>query len=255
MAGKAGAAPPDPGATGSISVIVAVWNGERFVADAVRSALAQTRPPMEIVVVDDGSTDATASVIETLAAAHPSVRLVEQPTNTGPAAARNRAIAASTGSLLAPLDADDTWPADRLELMAAHLDAHPEVAIVLGQQDLVVEGDGPLPEWASLALGPGSGGVPVPTNSFLARRTVFEAIGAYAEDLRHGEDSDWFLRAREAGFAFTILDDLVLHRRLHDANLTLDADRQRHAMFDVLRRRVARRRSEGGSEERSGTGW
>ena len=87
--------------------------------------------------------------------------------------------------------------------------------------------------------------LPRPTNSFLARREVFEAIGGYAEDMQHGEDSDWFLRTIDAGYAHLLIDDVILVRRIHGQNLTNDGEAQRRAMFDVLQRRIARRRAEG----------
>lgn len=229
--------------TPTISVIMAAYNAAAFISEAIESALEQTRPAHEIVVVDDGSTDATADVVR----GFPQVRYLHQQ-NQGASAARNRAIEASTGSYLAVLDADDLWPAQRLEAMADHLDAHPEVGIVFGQQEVLLEGDGPWPAWLAPATDPASGVIdpsllPVAANSFVARRSAFDTVGLYATDMRHGEDTDWFLRAREAGIGHEILPDVVLVRRVHGSNLTVETDGQRTAMFDVLHRRIERRRA------------
>ena len=89
-----------------ISVVMAVWNGERFVADAIASALAQTYAELELVVVDDGSTDATPAILDRFAAADPRLRVLRQA-NAGAAAARNAALAAASGDWAFNLDADD----------------------------------------------------------------------------------------------------------------------------------------------------
>jgi glycosyltransferase involved in cell wall biosynthesis len=258
--------PTSPTGAGTISVIVAVKDGAAFVHEALESVVAQTRAPLEIVVVDDGSTDGTAAVVTDWAAGQAiTVHLIRQE-NRGAAAARNRAIEHSTGDYLAVLDADDRWPADRLADMAGHLDTHPEVGIVLGHQRVAIDEGAPLPAWL-LATGEPTTGepttdepaagepaavgtparLPIGTNSFLARRTVFEQIGGYATDMRHGEDTDWVLRARDAGVELTVLDRVVLVRGIRGTNLTLDTEAQRRALFDVLQRRMVRRRDATGA--------
>jgi glycosyltransferase involved in cell wall biosynthesis len=112
-----------------ISVIVPVFNCERFVAEALQSVLAQDYPNLELVVVDDGSTDATPDVVRSV---HPKVRLVCQR-NLGPAAARNRGIRESHGEYLAFLDGDDVWLPGKLAAQMAHLQALPSCPIVFTQ--------------------------------------------------------------------------------------------------------------------------
>ena len=96
-------------ASATISVIIPLYNKQREIGDTLRSVLAQTLQPAEIVVVDDGSTDGSAEIVRGIAS--PLVKLVTQA-NAGVCAARNRAIAESTGDLIALLDADDTWARD-----------------------------------------------------------------------------------------------------------------------------------------------
>ena len=103
-------------ASATISVIIPLYNKEREIGDTLRSVLAQTLPPAEIVVVDDGSTDRSAEIVRGIRS--PLVKLVTQP-NAGECAARNRAIAESTGDYIALLDADDTWEPGFLEEIAA----------------------------------------------------------------------------------------------------------------------------------------
>jgi glycosyltransferase involved in cell wall biosynthesis len=122
-----------------VSALVAAYNAEPFVAEAVESALAQDWPAdrLEIVVVDDGSTDGTAPVVEAIAAAHPGrIRLIRQA-NAGACGATNTAFAAARGELIALLDADDAWPAGKLRAQHAVLAARPEVGLVYGDMRIV----------------------------------------------------------------------------------------------------------------------
>ena len=109
-------------ASATISVIIPLYNKEREIGDTLRSVLAQTLPPAEIVVVDDGSTDRSAEIVRGIRS--PLVKLVTQP-NAGECAARNRAIAESTGDYIALLDADDTWEPGFLEEIAAMIAEFP----------------------------------------------------------------------------------------------------------------------------------
>ena len=104
-----------------VSAIMPAYNAEAFLERALESLLAQDYEPFEVVVCDDGSTDGTRQILDR----YPAVKVVSQE-NQGAAAARNTAVAASTGELIAFFDADDEWPANRLTLQAAYLADHPE---------------------------------------------------------------------------------------------------------------------------------
>lgn len=227
-------------ARGMTSVIIAVFNGERYIGAALESVRAQSRPVREVIVVDDGSTDGTVAVVQSFA----EVTLLHQP-NRGPAAARNRGIARARGDYLAMLDADDLWPSDRNDVMAGVLDANPSLGLVMGTQRLLVEPGAALPYWVPSgdpeSVDPEK--LPKPTGAFVARRTAFDVVGLFDEALRHAEDTDWFLRSGELGVEWATIADVVLIRRIHGANLTGDTDAQKRAMFEVLQRRMARRRA------------
>src|SRR5260370_27491420 len=107
-----------------VSAIITAFNGEAFIAAAIESVLGQTRPADEIVVVDDGSTDDTAAIVERFHSR--GVRLVRQE-NRGPSEARNRGIAETTGNLIAFLDCDDLWVPAKTERQIEHLLDHPAV--------------------------------------------------------------------------------------------------------------------------------
>ena len=213
-----------------VSVVIPVFNGERFLAAAIQSVLDQTYRPVEVIVVDDGSTDASAAI----ARSFEGVRVIGQE-QAGPGAARNRGVAAATGELLAFLDADDLMPADKLELQVAHLRTHPEVGCVLGRQELVIEPEAEKPPWAE----PGE----APLMSMVLPAALFDRVGKFDTTYFHGEDADWLLRARQHVSVAT-LDSVVLHRRVHADNLSNDVKALRLGTFRVLRDHMRRRRAQ-----------
>src|SRR4051794_18669312 len=126
-----------------VSALMAAYNAEPFIAEALNSALGQDWPAdrLEVIVVDDGSTDGTAALVEEGAARHPGrVKLIRQA-NGGACAAVNTALHAARGTLLALLDADDAWPAGKLRAQVGLLQSRPEVGLVYGDM-VVVDADG-----------------------------------------------------------------------------------------------------------------
>jgi glycosyltransferase involved in cell wall biosynthesis len=233
----------------AISVVIPAFNEERYIGEAIESVLAQTLPPDEVIVVDDGSTDATAEV----AAGYDGVRVLSQP-NRGLGAARNAGFAETSGDLLAFHDADDLMTPEKLERQVAYLEAHPACGIVLGRQSLRVEEGADLPFWARgealpheaelagrFALPDGDG--TVHTMTMLVRRDAFLAVGPFDEELRIAQDLDWLFRAFEEGVGVDLADDMVLVRRIHSASLTQDDERTRHELFVAFKKRMERRRA------------
>lgn len=133
-------------ASATISVIIPLYNKEREIGDTLRSVLAQTLQPAEIVVVDDGSTDRSAEIVRGIRS--PLVKLVTQP-NAGECAARNRAIAESTGDYIALLDADDTWEPGFLEEIAAMIAEFPGCGVYSTAFNIVSH-DGRFPDRKSV---------------------------------------------------------------------------------------------------------
>ncbi len=221
----------------SVSVIVPVYDGARWLAEALASALAQTTPPDEIVVVDDGSSDESAAI----ARATPGVRCVSQP-HQGVAAARNRGLDEARGELIAFLDADDTFAPDKLATQVASMIERPELGFTLTHQRYVLEPDVPVPAWIvdgdvareTLCYG---------TGSMVAWARVFTRVGRFDTGRTTGEDSDWMARAADAGVVHGIIARPLLVRRVHAHNLSSSDRRQYRAdVFAVLRASIARKR-------------
>jgi glycosyltransferase involved in cell wall biosynthesis len=218
--------------TADVTAIIPVFNGGPFLAEALRCVLEQR--PGEVIVVDDGSQDATAEVVR----AFPAVRYLRHERNRGPAAARNTGLAAARGALVAFLDADDVWTADKLELQLGHLRRQPELEVVLGRLRFWHTPANSADTEAHLVYSFGAA---------LFRKAVFDRVGAIDEALRFGEDTDWFLKLRERQIATLVHDDVVLLYRRHQHNMTLQRTAQTRTadLFSVLRQSVKRRQGQG----------
>lgn len=215
-----------------LSVIIPCYNAGRFVGDAIASALAQSRPANEIIVVDDGSTDDSVAQVERFTG---QIRLIRQA-NAGAAAARNAGLAAARHELIAFLDADDLWPPHSLACRIAALD-RPEIDLVFGAvRQLIDDGDG------QARLGPPHEGRLA--GSMIIRRQVFDRVGQFDESLASAEVIDLAARAQAAGHAGCAIADVVLHRRVHGANLMLHHGGANADVLRVLRRSIERRRGQ-----------
>ena len=221
-----------------ISCVIPVFNGERFLAEAIHSVLAQSHGEFEMIVVDDGSVDGTGTVARRFGER---VVYVHQD-NAGVSSARNQGVQRGSCEFLALLDADDLWHPDKTALQLARFDARatwrsctahmenfwsPEVA-----HEVVALQDGRLTE-----VQPNLG------SSFMCRRSVFDTIGLFDTALKHRDIQDFILRATDAGLQVETLPDVLVKRRIHDA----DFSRQRNDAGDlellaVARARIARRR-------------
>jgi glycosyltransferase involved in cell wall biosynthesis len=202
-----------------ISCIVPVFNGARYIAEALESILNQTYRPLEVIVVDDGSTDHTPAVMRGYG---DRIRSIRQD-NGGPAAARNRGLSEATGDFVAFLDADDLWHPEKLERQSACFRARPELDLCFTHvQNFWI----PELENEKTRLGNHRFTKPLPgyaTQALLARRAIFDRVGGFNSGLRVVDDTDWFLRAFEKGAVVEILLDVLVQRRLHHGNLTRSA--------------------------------
>jgi glycosyltransferase involved in cell wall biosynthesis len=206
--------------TSLVSVIVAVYNGEKTLAASLRSLVAQDYHPVEVVVVDDGSEDRSGEIAREFDA----VRVVRQE-NAGPAAARNAGVALATGELLAFLDADDEALPRKLSLQVEHLQCHPRVGCVLGRQEVEFVGI-EQPSWMKRdAIFGDLGGVGFTTA--MVRRDAFKSVGGFNPDrkLQGSEDRDLMVRLRAAGIVIEVLPEILILRNFTGSNLTLQQPR------------------------------
>jgi glycosyltransferase involved in cell wall biosynthesis len=235
------------------SVIIPCFNGERFVAEAIESALAQARGPVEVVVVDDGSSDGSVGIVERYADGD-RVRLIRHGTNRGIAAARNTGVRAARGRYIGFLDQDDLWLENKTarQVPAFERDTNGEVGVVFSAIELRrMDAEGRIQRSAPPPAGIERFGPDellsrmflsdfVPTVSTLIRRVCFDDVGYLDESIRGGSD-DFDLLVRVATrYRFVYLDEVLAVRRLHEANYT-DAEKMTPDALAILDRTVAER--------------
>jgi glycosyltransferase involved in cell wall biosynthesis len=224
----------------AISVVMPVRDGERYIAEAVESILAQTPRPGEIVVVDDGSTDNTARVLETFGSA---IRVLSQPPRNQ-AVATNVGVAETSGELLAFLDADDVWTEASLSARLARLIEPDAPDGVYGRVEQFVSPEIPAPDRDRFRLDPNPPAVAMPS-ALLVRRSVFAGVGPLDEHLETGANLDWQSRARAAAARFVAIPDVVYRRRIHDHNVGITRRRDAHRdLIKVVRAHRARQANE-----------
>jgi glycosyltransferase involved in cell wall biosynthesis len=225
----------------TVSVIMPAYNVAPYVGDAVESALAQTFRDLEVLVVDDGSIDATAAIVAAIAARDPRVKLIRQA-NGGISTARNRALAASTGRYLALLDSDDLWDPEYLAAQLAILESQPEVAVVTGNARFLgsrLDGQ-PARPWPDARPVPDLASILADEESIfimsIFRREVYERIGGFDESMRTNEDYDYWLRAAIAGFRFVRNDRPLGRYRRRDDSLSAVEERMVRGILRVYRK-------------------
>jgi glycosyltransferase involved in cell wall biosynthesis len=232
-----------------VSVILPVYNGERFVAEALDSALRQTYGHLEVVVVDDGSVDGTRELIATRAASDSRVRIITQA-NQGLAAARNRGLQHASGELIAPLDADDVWEPTKLERQVRRIvDSGPEVGFVYCWW-VSIDGQGAMldrsPRWLiegraedALLQVNYTGAASVP----LFHRRALEVTGPYDVTLDEGcEDWDLVLRVAER-FRVAVVPAVLVAYRRHRGSMSTQTRRMWRSHQRVMTRARQRRQS------------
>jgi glycosyltransferase involved in cell wall biosynthesis len=222
-----------------VSAVLIVRDGERFLERALESVRAQSYRPLEIIVVDGGSTDGTVA----LARARDDVRLVFQQ-GTGIAEAYNTGIDAAQGEFIAFLSYDDLWHPEKLALQVAFMQAHPEVRYTVGMLRYFLEPGCELPRGIrpKLLEGEHVGRV---METLVARRTLFQEVGAFDPAFRIANDVDWFARVHDLGVPGAVLPEVLLHKRVHDANTSSNETVNTAELLAVLGRSVGRRRHMG----------
>jgi glycosyltransferase involved in cell wall biosynthesis len=216
---------------GNVSVVIPAYNGALYIAEALRSILAQTVACREIIVVDDGSTDDTAQVVERFSEAS-----LIRKAHGGIGETLNYGLARVSTEYIAFLDADDRWMPRKTEIQLAALRANPDIDVVFGHARrflMTPEGE------RVLDVVPGT-----TTVGGLFRLNAFKNIGGFAVE-RHAF-IDWFGRASEAGLKYTIDQEIVYERRIHSANDgILRKDEQRKSYHVTLKAILDRRRNTG----------
>lgn len=229
-----------------VSVVMAVYNGEDYIAEAIDSMLAQTLADFELLIVDDGSQDNSAEIIRSCRKCDSRIRVFRHERNMGAADARNRALSAATGEYLTIMDCDDISMPSRLEKQVAFLQSNPHVDVVGVSGRAVSERLAPLfdlnmPQRHPLIVLDSFVGVGLIFSTIMSRRESLNAIGGYDDGRRAGEERylTWRLLSQEKLTFANLPEQLLLYRR-HKSSLSHNQDRQLQAeRYDVLARMLS----------------
>jgi glycosyltransferase involved in cell wall biosynthesis len=222
---------------GPITVVIPAHNAEAYLEEAILSVLAQSDPVDEIVVVDDGSDDATRAIAEGFGSP---VAYLRQD-RAGPGTARNRGIAATRGTFVAFLDADDLWTPDSVGVRRAALAADPALDAAFGEvEQFICERLSPSERVRVRITEPRLPGYLA--GSMLAHRALFDRVGTFPTGYRAGEFIAWYLGAKRAGLRAAMVSDLVLRRRVHATNLGRLDPGSRGDLLGIVRADLAQRR-------------
>jgi glycosyltransferase involved in cell wall biosynthesis len=222
-----------------VTVVVPVRNNERFLAAALQSILDGEYEHHETIVVDNESEDRSGDVAQRFP-----VRYVRQR-DQGQAGGRNTGIRLARGELIAFLDSDDEWTPDKLARQVAHLEAHPELDFVLSYMRPFLAAGVPRPPWMPPEWFTDGvrGALP---GTLLARRRAFDRVGPFDTGYEITSDTDWLVRAGDAGLRWEVLPDVLLRWRMHGQNASyrrpeLKADILRTMRASVVRKRAGTR--------------
>jgi glycosyltransferase involved in cell wall biosynthesis len=224
---------------GSVSVVVAVRNGERFLRQAIDSVFVQDYPPLEVILVDGQSDDKTAEIARSFAG----IRYLYQE-NLGTAKAYNQGIEAARGEYVAFLSHDDIWTRDKLRVQAGYLNEHQEVQYTIARVQYFLEpGYAVSPAFhKDLLVGDHVGWM---METLVARRTVYAKVGMLDPEMSPADDTDWYARAKDMNIPMAVIDRVLLHKRVHDENTTLTSGEFKRNLMKALLRSSARKRSLG----------
>jgi len=222
----------------SITVILPIYNGEKYLSEAIESILMQTHRPQEIIIIDDGSIDNTAAVAESFGDA---VQYHYQ-SNQGAGAARNNGAKLARGEFLAFLDADDLWMKDKLARQMQAFDEDPVLDMVFGhvQQFHSPELSDTVKQQIKIPVEivPGQH-----VGAMLIKRESFQKVGLFRTDWEIGEFIDWYARAEELGLKSHMLPEVVMKRRLHKASQGTYKRQHQKEYVRVLKAALDRRRT------------
>lgn len=233
--------------TPRVSVLIPIYNAERYLERAIRSILEQTYEDFEIVAVDDGSKDNSLQLLERLRDVDERLRILSRP-NTGIVGALNDGLAVARGELIARMDADDIALPDRLAKQVAFLEANPR-CVAVGSAFIFIDADDALLQWnprpvdhASIErdLLSGDGGALIhPVVTF--RRRAIDQAGGYRKETEWVEDLDLFLRLAQVG-ELANLPDVLLYYRYHtqSVNFTRNAGRMERQKLALAQAHAAR---------------
>ncbi len=219
-----------------IDVIIAVYNCEAFVAEAIESAVRQSWQNIKIIVVDDGSTDGTLAVLHQLEVTYANIQIIPLP-HTGVATALNTGVAASTANYIALLDADDLWHNDKLkkQMLQMERDDADMCFTYISEFDTISPGD--HSHGYAARLKPIKGYF---KTTMLTHRLNFVKYGGFDEKISMGDFIEWFSRLVRDNKNMVMVEEVLAYRRVHNANTTRGVNK--NAYLKILKSHIDKKR-------------
>jgi len=225
-----------------VSVIIPVFNAENYIEEAIDSILNQTYKSIEIIAVDDGSTDNSAHIISGIK----NIKLIRSARNMGVGYARNRAIEICSGDFVSFLDADDLWDKEKTSLQVNILLNETDIDGVFGTFKNFFDQNTSIPPFVNEAtfLNPETGKMKQ-LGTMMVRKKIIDRVGLFSESLKSGEDLDWLVRANDLEVNLHFHSDLLLHRRLHGSNLSYSSFSNKKNLLEIFNNSIKRKRARG----------
>lgn len=219
----------------TVSVIIPAHNNIPHLKEALQSVFAQTVPPWEVLVIDNGSTIPLAEVQSLF----PKIRYIKKP-YANVTKARNDGLLLSQGNFIAFLDHDDVWVEDKIEKQLLFFEAHPEFDACIGKQMMFLEEGSKKPSWLKEAFlhSPQPGYLP---SALMIRKNAF--LEGFNEAFPLASDVSWFVNAKQQGVKLHHLEEVLVHRRIHENNLSDDYTSLHKDILLSLKDSLQKRRS------------
>ena len=230
-----------------ISVVMSVYNGERYLSLAIESILNQTFQDFEFIIVDDGSTDHSLEIIRKYEKKDSRIRVLVQE-NQGLAAALNNGIAMARGKYIARMDDDDISLPNRLEIQYRFMESHPEILASSGLAIVINKWGDEYAEWKteedsskidSKHINEGCTSLCHPAS--IIRKSAWEAVGGYSSDIRYAQDLDFWLKLGEIGTLANLAEPLILYRMHNNSASGTHRQEQYKCMLLAIKRARQRR--------------
>lgn len=221
-----------------VSVILPVYNGARYLNETIDSVLAQTYPALELIVVNDGSTDSSEDICKT----YQNIRYVYQE-NQGVPFARNNGVSLAKGEFLCFIDQDDSWKPEKTDAQGKAFEEHPNLGYCLTRQEFYLTENVERPDWCpeDWLNRPVAGFSP---STLMIRKSLFEKMGPFDTSLPTGSDTEFFFLLKDADVPFTQLEEVFVRKRIHQDNQSKSRDALRRDIMETLRRSIHRQRAQ-----------
>jgi glycosyltransferase involved in cell wall biosynthesis len=221
-----------------VSIIIPVFNAEKYVAEAIRSVLSQTYKNIELICINDKSTDNSLSILESFGN---KIILVDNEDNCGTAESRNKGIRLARGEFLAFIDNDDVWESNKLDVQMHQFRNNPDLDVSFSYMQCFISPE--ISEQVKMLRycppDPMPGYIP---STILVKRTSFEKVGYFESKWKNGESVAWMFKAIEAGLNFGVVDEVLVKRRIHETNKSvLASSTSQSEYFKIIRESLERR--------------